>query len=192
MILETPEVTFGGFTATAQTVIHQWAMFSLVQRSVLSPSGEHFERSFVHTPGAVAVVAIDEDRNVILVRQYRASLHQEILELPAGMRDIPDEDPMETARREMAEETGFAVEKLTYLGTCLSSPGVTDSSVMVYLATGLTAGTASPHGPEELSMSVVRLPMAEILAMIDDGRLQDSKTVFGILLAVRLHSELIR
>lgn len=188
--MNSPEMSSGGFVLVEESTVHEWAMFSLVKRTTLSPSGESFERSFVHTPGAVAVVAIESNNNIVLVRQYRASLHSEILELPAGMRDVVGEDPSETANRELAEETGYSANVLTYLGTCLSSPGVTDSSVMVYLATELTPGVASPHGPEEHSMLVEYVHASEILKMIADGYLQDSKTVFGILLAAQLHPEL--
>jgi ADP-ribose pyrophosphatase len=166
-------------------------MFRLLRRYISGLSGEKFERTFVSTPGAVATVAVTDEGNVVLVFQYRASFDDFVLEIPAGMRDIEGEDPATTAIRELREETGFDATSIEMLGECLSSPGVTDSSVIVYLATGLTAGQFQPHGPEEEAMQTMLVPFSEALAMVDDGRLKDAKSAFGLLLAARRHSHLL-
>ncbi len=167
-------------------------MFRLLRRIVNGSRGEHFERTFVSTPGAVATVAVTNEGNVVLVSQYRASFDSFVLEIPAGMRDIEGEDPAVTAVRELREETGFHAKSIEMLGECLSSPGVTDSSVIVYLATGLTAGEFQPHGPEEEAMQTMLVPFAEALEMLNDGRLQDAKSAYGLLLAARRHPHLVR
>lgn len=175
----------------SDTSLHRWAMFELVERSVDAPDGSSFSRTFVHTPGAVATVAITDAGDVVLVEQFRASLGGTLLELPAGMRDVDGEDPAETARRELREETGYVATDLEPVGTCYSSPGVTDSSVMVYLATGLVRGRAETHGPEEDEMLVHEIGFAAALEMISDGRIRDSKTVFGLLLVARMRPALV-
>jgi ADP-ribose pyrophosphatase len=166
-------------------------MFRLVKRHVTSPSGVEFQRTFVSTPGAVGIVAVTDDHRVVLVTQYRAAVHASVREIPAGMRDVPGEDPMETARRELREETGYIASAFQRLGICLSSPGVTDSAVEVYLATGLTSGDSEPHGPEEDSMVIEHHKFSDALEMIDRGEISDAKTVYGLLLAARQHPNLL-
>lgn len=179
------------FAVISESTLHEWAMFSLVHRIVEDPSGESFDRSFVRTPGAVAAVAVSDSGDVLLVKQYRASLGQRILEIPAGMRDVRDEPPMETARRELMEETGYTADQWSHLGTMWSAPGVTDSSVEIFVATQLSKGHATPHGPEEEYMEVLSVPFTQALDMVRDGRIRDSKTVFGLLLCARERPELV-
>ena len=181
----------GGFNASADDVVHEWAMFRLLERTISHPNGEDFKRTFVSTPGAVAVVAVDVNANVVLVSQYRSSLDAMVLELPAGMRDVEDEDPIDTAARELKEETGYEAEDLVFLGSCLSSPGVTDSRVEIYCAREIRGGQMEPHGPEEGFMDVMVIPMREAVAMVEDGRIIDAKTSFGLLLTARRYPELL-
>lgn len=180
------------FVETDTQTVHSWAMFRLLRRFVKGSHGESFERTFVSTPGAVATVAVTNDGDVVLVSQYRASFDSFVLEIPAGMRDIEGEDPAVTAIRELREETGFEAKAIEMLGECLSSPGVTDSSVIVYLATGLSAGQFQPHGPEEEAMETRLVSFAEALEMVNDGRLKDAKSAYGLLLAARRHPHLVR
>lgn len=180
-----------GFVAARDEVVHSWAMFRLLRRIVRSPRKEEFERTFVSTPGAVAVVAITEDHHVILVSQYRATFDSFVLELPAGMRDVEGEEPMTTALRELKEETGFVADRGEYLGRCLSSPGVTDSTVEVFVAEGVVPGESEPHGPEEDFMTVHVVPMRDALLMVEDGRILDAKTAYGLMLAVRRFPHLL-
>lgn len=181
-----------GFKAHADEVVHSWAMFRLIKRRVTSPVGEEFERTFVSTPGAVGMVAVTDDGEVIFVHQYRATLDSFVREIPAGMRDVEGEDPATTAVRELKEETGYSALSIEFLGTCLSSPGVTDSSVEVYLATGLVAGDAEPHGPEEDTMFVEKVSFARALEMINAGEITDAKSAYGLMLAARRYPHLVR
>lgn len=179
------------FVEAETHTVHSWAMFRLLRRFVTGTHGESFERTFVSTPGAVATVAVTNQGDVVLVSQYRASFDSFVLEIPAGMRDIEGEDPAVTAVRELREETGFEANSVEMLGECLSSPGVTDSSVIVYLATGLTAGQFQPHGPEEEAMHTLLVPFADAIEMINDGRLKDAKSAYGILLAAHRYPHLV-
>lgn len=181
-----------GFVTDKEHIVHEWAMFRLVQRHVTSPQGVSFERTFVHTPGAVAAVAVSDSGQIALVEQYRASFGGYVLEIPAGMRDVEGEDPAVTALRELREEAGVDARHIELLGECLSSPGVTDSSVLVYLATGLSEVAMEPHGPEEDEMLLHWVPLNEALAMIENGHITDAKSAYGILLAVRRHPQLVR
>lgn len=179
------------FRSTNEETIHEWAMFRLVRRDVTAPDGETFQRTFVSTPGAVGVVAVDDDGQMILVSQYRASVNGMVVEIPAGMRDVEGEEPALTAVRELSEETGYVASRTVRLGECLSSPGVTDSRVELFLATGLSRNAPEPHGPEETHMEVLHVPFARAIEMITDGTIHDAKTVCGVLLAARIHPDLI-
>ncbi len=178
------------FRKHSDEIVHSWAIADLVRRTVEGPQGQLFERTFTATPGAVAAVALHDDGRVVLVSQYRASVDDEVIELPAGMRDVKDEPPLETAQRELIEEAGYLASEWAHLGRCMSSPGVTNSLVEIYLAKGLTQVEAEPHGPEEDAMMVLEPSLQEALFMIERGEIVDSKTVMGLLLAARLHPHL--
>lgn len=181
-----------GFSIRREEVVHSWAMFELRRRHVESPSGVEFERTYVHTPGAVATVAVLDSGDIVMVEQYRASFGGGVLEIPAGMRDIEGEDPSVTAVRELREEAGCDAQSLTFLGECMSSPGVTDSTVLVYLATDIAPVRTEPHGPEEDAMVIRHIPFAEAITMVEDGRISDAKSAYGILLAARRRPDLVR
>ncbi|MFZ4112002.1 MAG: NUDIX hydrolase, partial [Ilumatobacteraceae bacterium] len=108
----------------------------------------------------------------------------------AGMRDVVGEDPSRTAWRELAEETGYVPRTVEYLGSCLSSPGVTDSVLELFIARDVVAGGSAPEGPEELEMKVLVIPFSEALSMVDSGELTDAKSSVGILLAARRFHDL--
>jgi 8-oxo-dGTP pyrophosphatase MutT (NUDIX family) len=142
--------------------------------------GTEFERHIVHHPGAVAVVPLHDDDTVTMVRQFRAALGAHLLELPAGLRDVAGEDDATTAARELIEETGLAAGRIDHLATFHNSPGYCDETVSVFLATDLTPVPDARQGIEEEEMSVERLPLAEVVAQLDDGRITDAKTHVGI------------
>lgn len=153
-----------------------------------APNGEVFERDIVRSPGAVGVVPLlyrDGVATVVFVRQYRPPLDRVVLEIPAGIRDVPDEPTEVTAARELAEEVGLQAARLEYLTHYYTSAGMTDSILHLYLATELSAVPAKAHGPEEEHMEMVELPLAEAVAMIVRGEIHDAKTVIGLLLVDR-------
>lgn len=175
-----------GFVTTSLELVHDWTYSQLVRRTVLSPDGESFDRTYVDSPGAVAVVAVTGDDEIVLVSQYRATVDGHVVEIPAGMKDVDGEPGLETARRELVEEVGFEASSWVSLGSILSTPGVSNSVVELYLATGLTAVPVEPHGPEERVMKVMHVPFAEAVHMCMDDSIIDSKSVTGILRAARL------
>jgi len=158
---------------------------SMAEVTVEAPSGELLHRDVLHHPGAVAVLPLHDDGTVTLVRQYRVAVDGDIWELPAGLRDVEGEPPVETASRELIEEAGLAAAEVRYLTSFHNSPGCSDEVVQIFLATGLTEVPDDRQGVEEQHMEVARLPMAEALAMVGDGRITDSKTVIGLLLLAR-------
>ena len=174
-----------GFRRQSARSLHSWAVWDLVELVIESPRGERFVRTYVDSPGAVAVVALDERGAVTLVRQYRAPYDDELLELPAGMRDVPGEDPIVTAGRELAEEAGLRAAIWSRLGMCSSAPGITNSDVEIFLATELTEVATEPHGPEEETMTSESVPLERALELVENGSIVDSKTVIGLLLAWR-------
>jgi len=177
-----------GFRRIESRSVHGWAVWDLRNVTVEAPDGGTFERTYVDSPGAVAVVAVHADGSVVLVRQYRAAYDSTMVELPAGMRDVPGEDPLVTASRELAEEAGLAAETWTHLGVCSSAPGITNSDVEIYMATGLSEVPFEPHGPEEINMTSESVPFATALEMVRGGVITDSKTVIGLLLAADVRS----
>lgn len=150
-----------------------------------APDGERLEREVLHHPGAVAALPLHDDGTVTLVRQYRVAVDGDVWEIPAGLRDVEGEPTAETARRELVEEAGLKADHVEHLVTFHNSPGCSDETVEVFLATGLTEVPDDRQGTEERYMLVDRMPLAAALAMVDDGRITDSKTVIGLLLAAR-------
>ncbi|HEX4868312.1 MAG TPA: NUDIX hydrolase [Acidimicrobiales bacterium] len=164
--------------------VHRASRFTVHRSRFRAPDGTEFERDIVRHPGAVGVVPLHEDGTVTLVRQYRAALDVELLELPAGLRDVDGEPDERTAERELVEEAGLAAARVEHLVTFHNSPGFCDESVAVFLATGLTPVADDRQGVEEEAMTIERLPLADALAMVADGRITDAKTIIGLSLAV--------
>lgn len=178
-----------GFRHLADTEVHRGHIWRVVVAEFESPDGERFDRDIVRSPGAVAVVPItldgDERPIVTLMRQYRPPYERELIEIPAGMRDVPGEPTEETGRRELAEEVGLAAGEMTLLSSMIPSPGMTDSICTIYLATGCTPVARSVHGPEEQFSEVLTVPLAEAVAMVVRGEIVDAKSALGVLLAER-------
>ena len=178
-----------GFRRLSERVVHQGHIWQLVRAEFKSPRDELFSRDIVRSPGAVGVVPIvfDAEGNpsVVLVSQYRAPLETEVLEIPAGMRDIEGEAPEEVALRELTEEAGLAADDLVLLTAIYPSPGLTDSVTTIFMATGCTSVATDRQGPEEQEMDVRLLPLNDALAMVERGEIRDAKTAVGLLLASR-------
>jgi 8-oxo-dGTP pyrophosphatase MutT (NUDIX family) len=152
-------------------------MVSVRQDRFEYDDGEEATREIVVHPGAVAVVAHDGER-LYLVAQPRESVdEQELLELPAGKLDEEGESPLETARRELAEEIGMAARSWEHLTTCYSSPGFANEQVHVYLATDLYDAGVEPDAGERIEVRAV--PLAGLDGQIRDCR--DMKTLVGLL-----------
>lgn len=150
-----------------------------------APGGEAFSRDVVYAPGAVAIVPVDADGNVVFIRQYRTPIERLLLEIPAGMRDKPGEPPIETAVRELAEEVGLVAGSLEQLNVFYNAAGFSNHQTYVYLATDLSETEPNFDGVEEEYLTVERIPLASTPELIASGEICDSKTVVGVLLALR-------
>jgi 8-oxo-dGTP pyrophosphatase MutT (NUDIX family) len=166
-----------------EEILHRGHVISVGRGRFSAPDGEEFEREVVHHPGAVSVVAVHDDATVVLVRQYRAAVDRELLEIPAGKRDVDGEDPAVTAGRELAEEVGLRAERVEKLGEFFNSPGFCDEHSHVFLALGLTEVPTDTQGPEERHMAVERVALADVPALVAAGEIVDAKTIIGLCLA---------
>jgi 8-oxo-dGDP phosphatase len=156
-------------------------VFSLERRFVRY-GGEVFDREVVTHPGAVAVVALDASGDVVLLRQYRASIDEVIYEIPAGTCDADGEDRASTAKRELREETGFDAESWECLGAFYNSPGYSSQATTLYLATGLTLGARAPAGIEETASEVAMMPLGDALSLVGVGKILDMTTALALAL----------
>ena len=166
-----------------EEVIHRGHVISLAVGRFAAPDGEIFERDVVHHPGAVSVVPLHADGTVVLVRQYRAAIDRELLEVPAGKRDVHGEDPAVTAHRELAEEVGLRAGRVEKLAEFYNSPGFCDEHSYVFLALDLEEVTSDAQGPEERHMTIEQIALAEVPALIASGEISDAKTIIGLCLA---------
>lgn len=148
------------------------------------PNGNTALREVAVHIGASAVVPVDGDGNVYLVRQFRAPLECVTLEIPAGKLDRKDEDRLEAAKRELREETGFTAGKWIHLTELATTPGFCSEIISIYLAQELTAGETDFDDDEFLN--VVKMPLSELVGMAMSGQLPDSKTLCGALMADRI------
>ena len=144
--------------------------------------GTEAVREVVRHPGAAVIVPVLDDGRVLLVRQFRYPTGGVLLELPAGTVAAADADPLECARRELAEETGHRAAEWRHLATFFSAPGFTDERVHCYLARRLET-TSEGRLDEDERIDVVAVPLAEAEAMARRGELHDAKTIAGVLLA---------
>jgi ADP-ribose pyrophosphatase len=142
------------------------------------PDDTEAYREYIRHPGAVAVVALFDDGRVLLERQYRYPNRRDFIEIPAGKLE-PGEPHLDTAKRELLEETGYVAAQWTRLCVIHTAIGYTDESIELFLAKGLTENTRKLDAGEFLETMLV--PFDEAIAMIRDGRITDSKTVVGLL-----------
>ena len=144
------------------------------------PNGRLAEREVVYHPGGVCVLALDEDGNVPLVRQFRYPIQELLLELPAGKLDHGDgENVLEGAKRELSEETGLEAAEWTYLGNMLVSPGFCDERLHMYLARDLKR--REQHLDEDEFLNVEVLSFDELFRQVMEGTIVDAKTVTAVL-----------
>ena len=146
--------------------------------TVRLPDGGTGQREYVRHPGAVAILALFDDGRILLERQYRYPPRKEFIEIPAGKLE-PGEPHLDTAQRELREETGYVAAEWTRLGAIHTGIGYTDETIELWLAKGLTLKERRLDPGEFLETLIV--PFDDALAMVRDGRISDSKSVIGIL-----------
>ena len=145
--------------------------------TVQTADGRESTREIVEHSDCIAVIAVDKDNNVLLVRQYRKAVGKELLEIPAGGIN-PGEDAEVAVRREMQEETGYLPGKVKRLGAFYSTPGYCTEYLHLYLATELTPSRL--HAEDTAGISLVRVPVKEIPALLASGRIEDAKSIAGL------------
>ena len=159
--------------------------FKIRRDTLRTPDGRETRLEIVDHGGSVVVIPIDEEHNILFVKQYRHAAKADLLELPAGTRD-GDEPYEECAAREVREETGMAAGKLQKLGEFYLAPGYSTELMAVFLATGLKDDPLQADDDEFLQ--VEKIPAKQALQMAEQGELQDAKSLAGLLLA-RTHLE---
>jgi ADP-ribose pyrophosphatase len=142
------------------------------------PDGSAGAREYIRHPGAVAIVALLDDGRILLERQYRYPQRREFIEIPAGKLE-PNEPHLETAKRELLEETGYRAQQWRRIGVVHTAIAYTDEAIELFLATGLSQGSRRLDDGEFLEVFTV--PFAEAIAMVRDGRITDVKTVAALL-----------
>jgi ADP-ribose pyrophosphatase len=162
----------------AEREIYAGRVVTLRLRELAGPDGAVRVREIVEHAPAAAVVAIDDQGDLLLVRQLRPAIDQVLLELPAGILD-PGEDPVTCARRELEEETGYTAARLQPLIEFYPSPGFCTELLHIFVAEGLSECQGQPDEDEELEL--VRLPLTQAMQLLRTGQITDAKTVVGLL-----------
>ena len=163
-------------------VVFRGRVFTAEVLKVRLHDGHESAREIVRHNGGAAILPLDEEGNVYVVRQFRSPFAQVLTEIPAGKLE-PGEDPKEAAIRELSEETGLTAQKVESLGIIYPTPGYCAEKLYLYLATGLSAGESHPDEGEELA--VKKVPLELLLEMVDRDEIHDAKTVAALLKAAR-------
>ena len=162
--------------------VYKCGLFRVTEEDATDPTGFHIKRSIVRHLGSSVMMAVDERKRILLVRQFRLPAAKMLWELPAGRLDA-GEKPLQAARRELEEETGFKARAWKRLASFWPSPGFVDEKMHIFLATGLTAGKAHPMDDERIECRW--FTRQELDGMIRDGKIQDGKTIIGLLTWLR-------
>ena len=160
--------------------IYEGKVVNLRIDTVELPDKKYSKREIVEHPGAVGIITVTDDNCLILVKQFRKPIERFLLEIPAGKLEV-NEEPRETANRELKEETGYSSNKMEYLMEFYTSAGFSNEKVYLFLATDLVEGTPCPDSGEFIE--VVKISIEDLLKMVDRGEIVDSKTIIGINLA---------
>jgi len=147
------------------------------------PNGHRAVREWIKHPGASAIIPLLPDNQIILVRQFRYAVGKVTLEVPAGKLDKVGEDPIECAKRELGEETGYTAGKIWKLTTIATTVGFSDEYIHLYAATDLTPGKLHPDFDEFIN--VVKIPLTAALEMVESGKIFDAKSAVSILLLAK-------
>lgn len=172
------------FVVTDSELLGESPILAVRRDTLVMPGGNQATREVVEHFGAVAIAAVDERGRIAMVHQYRHSVRRRLWELPAGLLDIADEDPLLGARRELAEEAGLAASEFAVLADLVTSPGFCEEVCRVYLATGLSE-VARPEsdGDEEADLTFRWVDLAEARARVLSGEITNSIAVAGIFAA---------
>lgn len=170
------------FTRKKRESLHDFNFFSVECDTIHESTHDlTFTRNVVAHVGAVAVVPVMDNGDVVLIKQYRGTVDQELIEAVAGRRDIDNEDLFTCALRELGEEIGLTAKNIVSLGSVFTSPGFTDEEIHLFVATECSElDRSEPDGIEELLSISVRIPMAQALEWTYDGTISDAKSIITI------------
>ncbi|CAK7016224.1 NUDIX hydrolase [Tissierella carlieri] len=157
--------------------LYEGKLLNLRVDTVEIPDKKYSKREIVEHPGGVAVIPVTDDNSIILVKQYRKAVERFLLEVPAGKLEL-NEEPRETAVRELKEETGYEAKKLEYLLEFYTSPGFSNEKIYLFLATDLVEGEPTPDVGEFIE--TVKYNIEDLIKMVERGEITDSKTIIGI------------
>ncbi|WP_108670925.1 NUDIX domain-containing protein [Peribacillus acanthi] len=159
--------------------IYAGKVISLQVDEVRLPDGKTSKREIVKHPGAVAVIAITDEGKIIMVEQYRKAMERSQVEIPAGKLE-PGEEPMNTAKRELDEETGYECETMEPLISFYTSPGFADEIIHLFVAKGLKKKAVSAACDEDEFVELLELTLEEALQFIKEEKIQDAKTAYAV------------
>jgi ADP-ribose pyrophosphatase len=171
-----------GFRVVGSETLCDAGFLSMSRQHVESNDGDEFDRTVVHHPGAVVVVPVD-GADALLVRQWRVATGRDLLEVPAGKRDVEGEPPEVTANRELEEEIGHVAGRLDTLAEFYNSPGFCDEYTHLFLATELEERERAAVSHEEAAMTIERVALDRVDDLIASRELVDAKSIIGLLLA---------
>ncbi|MGI8696317.1 MAG: NUDIX domain-containing protein [Mycobacteriales bacterium] len=177
------------YPVTASTQLYRGRLFGLRRDDVMMPGGVTASREVLVHPGAVVIAALDERDRVVVVRQFRHPVRRYLVELPAGLLDVAGEEPRLAAERELAEETGLRAASWHTLLDLMTSPGISEETVRVFLARDLSMVDESQRyravHDEEADMTVDLIDLDEACRQALAGELENAATVAGVLAAAR-------
>ena len=168
-----------GFRVEAEREIFKGRVIRLVDRDLVLPNGRQTTFSIVEHPGAVAIVPVFENGDVVLLKQFRPSIGEEIYEIPAGTLE-EGEAPLATAKREIVEETGFKARRWEKIAEFYTAPGFCTELMHVYVARGLSP--ASAEGDADEILKPIRMSLAKALEMVRKRKVRDAKSIAGLLI----------
>jgi ADP-ribose pyrophosphatase len=167
--------------------LHQGRVFALIREKITLPNGTTIDLDIIRHPGAAAMVPLSEEGSLVMVRQYRHAIGEYIWEIPAGTLNS-GESPLECAKRELIEETGYSATEWEELGAIVPVPGYSDEEIHIFLAQGLRPARQDLD-PDEI-LHVREIPLEEAFHMVEKGEIKDSKTISSLfLLRTRLEKK---
>ena len=181
------ETTRKKATVKSTAEVYNGRIFNFVTENLTLPNDRDTEMAFIRHPGSIAVVPLLDDNTVIMEVQYRHPMGEYLLEIPAGTLE-PGESPLNCAKRELIEETGYRAQELIALGKIHMIPAYSDEEIHVFIAKGLTPARQNLD-PDEI-IEVATYPFEKALRMIDAGKITDALTILSIQMAwIRLKAE---
>ena len=167
------------FKILESEIVYRGRKFNVIREDIVLPNGKRAIREIVDFPGASAILPIVDENRVLLIKQFRTTIHDWILEVPAGTLK-PGEDPLSCAKRELKEETGYVAHRWTRLASILTSPGYSNEILHIFLAEELERGEKEPEETEVIENVII--PVNEALKKIFTGEIVDGKTIVALLM----------